>query len=103
MPDAKKGKIIIVCTIVLILVLNIVITVVTSLQFATYKLMGHLTICLLEGTVRFILMGILSCFLYKGHKWAKWIIASIFLLSGLQAIISLASGFDFSTTRAFLF
>lgn len=95
MPSVKKGKKIVVWIIALLLVIDIIITIVTSSLYAINHMMEYAISNLLQGVVRFILTGILLFFLFKGHKWAKWTITILLLLCGLWVMISLLATFSF--------
>lgn len=95
MENVNKGKKNIIGIIVLILLIDIITITVTSSLYAVYGNHEYATYKLMQGMFRFLLTGILLFFLYKGHKWAKWLTTFLFIIGGLLAIISLLVRFNF--------
>jgi hypothetical protein len=81
----RKGKKIVVFMIVCILLFDIIII---GILFALNYSIGNIAEAisnLPQDIFRFGLECILCVFLYKGHRWAKWITIVLFVLAGIVA------------------
>ena len=94
MPNVNKGKKIVISTIVVLLLIELIITV--FLPVAPNANLDASSTSLVKKTVRFLFMGAILFFLYKGYKWAKWIIAILLLISGVGTVLSLFAQFNWS-------
>jgi hypothetical protein len=94
MPDIIKGKRIAIGIIVLLLVIDIAVTMATSSMYAANGELGIASYKLLQGIFRFILTGVILYFFYKGHGWAKWLMAILLILGGLIALLSQVQDFE---------
>lgn len=94
MELVQKGKKIVISIIVLMLLIDIVIIAVTSSVLAVSGYVSYATYNLMKGIFRFVLTVLVLFFLYKGYRWAKWLMVSLLFLGGGYAVLSLISAFN---------
>lgn len=88
MEKVLKGKKIVIAIIVIFLLIDITTTVVTASIYASTGAMEEVAGKIIRGAIRFLLTCLLFFFLYKGHKWAKWLIVVLAILSGLFSALA---------------
>ncbi len=94
MESTVKGKKMVIGIIVLVLLIDIITIIVTS---SLYVSAGDMALALsksLTGIIRIVIEGVILLFMYKGHKWAKWLIAVLLLIGGLLSVISMLAGIN---------
>jgi len=79
---------------VIVLLIDIKTTASVSWIYAVSGRMDLASYKFLRGIFRFIFTGLLLFFLYKGHRWAKWLSVALFGLGGLASLVSLVSSFN---------
>lgn len=85
MDSVKKGKTILIIFIVLTLISDLMISGALTLTYALNGSYGIGAQRLIEGFVRLALTIVILYFLYKGHEWAKWIVAILMIIGGLAS------------------
>ena len=94
MDMVNKGRKMVTALIVVILLVDIITVASVSSIYAVSGRADLASFKLLQGIFRFILTGLLMFYLYKGHRWAKWLSAVLFGLGGFVALVSLVSIFN---------
>ncbi len=94
MEIVNKGKKLVICLIVTILILNFIVTAILSSLYAISNRMDLANYRIIQGIFRFIVSGVILYFMYKGHQWAKWLLVVLFMVGGISGFISLTSGFN---------
>lgn len=94
MEMVNKGKKLVIGLIVIVLLINIVSIAFVSSIYAVSGRMDLASYKLLQGIFRFILEVLLLFFMYKGHRWAKWLFVMLFMLAGIMALLGLISEFN---------
>lgn len=89
MEMVNKGRKMVISLITIALLIDIITIVSSSLIYVTIDRMDLTYSQLLRGTFRLLVSGIIFFFLYKGHRWAKWLIVVLFIVSGLLTFLSL--------------
>jgi len=77
-PHAK-GKTLVIAITVLCLVISAAATVSDCMRYGTAKLLWH--------TIRFILAAALCYFLWRGYRWARVLLALVFLAAGSASTV----------------
>jgi hypothetical protein len=95
MESIDKGKKLVTSIIILILLIDIFTIAITSSIYAVNGMMSYATYKIMQGIFRFILEGLILFFLYKGHKWAKWLLIILLFIGGLFSLISFLANFSF--------
>ena len=88
MDEKTIGKRLIIGIIVFLLGLDTLLAVIFS---SLYYAMGNILESnheILQGIFRLILGALFSFFLYKKHKWAKWALVGLFIISGISLLIA---------------
>jgi hypothetical protein len=93
MQSVLRGKKITIAIIVIMLLIDITTTVIISSIYSAYGDTGQASYKIMQGIFRLILTGLLLFFLYKGHQWAKWIIAILALIAGGMSLFSVFNVF----------
>lgn len=94
MESVMKGKKIIIAIITVMLLIDIITIITTSTIFASSRGMEYATYKLTQGIFRFLLTCLLLFFLYKGHGWARWVIAILLIIAGVFSLLSLVGFFN---------
>lgn len=94
MEIVNRGKKLVIAQIVIILLIDIVVTVWLSSLYIISGRMDLASSRIWQGFIRFLLTGSVLYFMYKGHRWAKWLLAVLLILGGLSGLASLTSGFN---------
>jgi hypothetical protein len=94
MDLVSKGRKIIISIIVVLLLFDIAVIAITSSLYAAHGLYDYASFKLMQGLFRFTLEVIILFFLYRGHRWAKWLLIVLLAAAGLFSLISLISDFD---------
>jgi len=94
MDLVSKGRKIIISIIVVLLLFDIAVIAITSSLYAAHGLYDYASFKLMQGLFRFTFEVIILFFLYKGHRWAKWLLIVLLVAAGLFSLISLISNFD---------
>jgi len=94
METIIKGKRLVIGIIALVLLIDIITIVVTASVYVSAGDMGLALSKSVTGVIRFALEGVILFFLYKGHAWAKWLIAVLLFIGGLLSIVSMLAGID---------
>lgn len=94
MGSVLKGKRTVISIIIVMLLIEIVTIAVTTPIYASSKGMDFASFKLTQGIVRFLLTCLLLFFLYKGHGWAKWVIAILSLIGGVFSLILTIGSFN---------
>lgn len=89
MEMVNKGRKMVISLITIALLMDILTIVSTSLIYVKSDRMDLASSELLRGTFRLIVTGLILFFLYKGHQWAKWLFAVLFIISGFASFLSL--------------
>lgn len=94
MEKVNKGRKMVIAIIAIVLIIDLAIATITSSMYAVSGKMDFASYRLMQSICRFIIEGILSIFLYKGHRWAKWTWIVLFTIVGTFSLISLLVGFN---------
>lgn len=94
METIEKGKKLVTSIIILILLIDIFTIAITSSINAVNGMMSDATYKIIQGIIRLLLEGLILFFLYKGHKWAKWLISILLFIGGLFSIITFITSFS---------
>ncbi len=94
METIEKGKKLVTSIIILILLIDIFTIAITSSINAVNGMMSDATYKIIQGIIRLLLEGLILFFLYKGHKWAKWLMSILLFIGGLFSIITFITSFS---------
>ncbi len=94
METIEKGKKLVTSIIILILLIDIFTIAITSSINAVNGMMSDATYKIIQGIFRLVLEGLILFFLYKGHKWAKWLMSILLFIGGLFSIITFITSFS---------
>ena len=86
-----KGKRILIIMITILLLFDISTTVVTSYLYARYGYSTQALSGIITGIIRFAITALILFFLYRGHKWAKWLIVILMFFAGIFSVLALSS------------
>lgn len=95
MESIEKGKKLVTSIIILMLLIDIFTIAITTSIYAVNDMINYATYKIMQGIFRFILESLILFFLYKGHKWAKWLIIILLFIGGLFSLISFLANFSF--------
>lgn len=94
MEIVNKGRKMVIAMITIVLTMDILTILRVS---STYAISGNLELAsskLIQGAFRLLLTGLMLFFLYKGHRWAKWLTVVLFSIAGISSVLLLISGFN---------
>ncbi len=94
METIEKGKKLVTSIIILILLIDLFTIAITSSINAVNGMMSDATYKIIQGIIRILLEGLILFFLYKGHKWAKWLMSILLFIGGLFSIITFITSFS---------
>ncbi|MDF2804922.1 MAG: hypothetical protein K0S61_4827 [Anaerocolumna sp.] len=83
MDTIKTGKKLILAIIITIIIVDITVLTFTSLAYVMKGMLDYVAYKLFRGIIRLILTCIIMFFLYKGHKWAKWLTIVLLFIWGI--------------------
>ncbi|OPX42130.1 hypothetical protein CLHUN_40360 [Ruminiclostridium hungatei] len=94
LESIEKGKKLVTSIIILILLIDIFTIAITSSIYAVSGMMSDATYKIMQGIFRLLLEGLILFFLYKGHKWAKWLMIVLLFIGGLFSLITFITSFS---------
>lgn len=94
MEKVKAGRNIVIAIIVVMLLVDIVNIISAYFSYASNGEMQLAFASLRQGFFRFILTSLMFYFLYKGHRWAKWLSVVLFIIGGGMALLTVALRFS---------
>ncbi|HQK35348.1 MAG TPA: hypothetical protein PK074_11530 [Spirochaetales bacterium] len=74
-----------------LLLVDISTTIVVSYLYTRYGYTSQALSGLITGVVRLAITALILFFLYKGHRWAKWLIIVLMFFAGLFSLFALPS------------
>ncbi len=97
MDNVKKGRIVVIVLISIMLVLDLVSIVTTFSATAAHGKKEMAMLSLKQGGFRFLLTGLMLYFLYKGYRWAKWLMVVLLSLGGIIGLFITFAQFNLIT------
>ena len=94
MRKVRKGKKLVIGLCAAILALDVIVSIVLFSVYAYMDRMDFAILKVISGIVRLGVDGVLLYFMYKGHNWAKWLLAVFFMMNGFRGLGSLLTSFD---------
>lgn len=88
MERVKKGRVILFIIIAVVLLLDAATTTATSISYLISDMADVSRQTLIQGGIRLLLTGLLLYLLYKGNRFAKWLLVFLFILGGLMGVIA---------------
>jgi|GEM_PF-2286326 len=96
MESAYNGRKILIGIIIFLLSINFLSIVIISSIYAANGMINDVIIEIIQGIVRTILECLILSFLYKGHKWAKWVLVSLLFIAGFFSLVSFLASYSFA-------
>lgn len=79
MELVKKGKKIVIIIIMVLIMIDIITIGGCANLYAINGQINEVIAQLIRGTVRLVLEGVILFFLYKGHRWAKYLMTTLLI------------------------
>lgn len=91
MELVARGRRMLIIMISVLLLVDISTTIVVSYLYARYGYTSQALSGLITGATRLAITALILFFLYKGHRWAKWLIVILMLFAGFFSVLTLSS------------